>query len=176
MSKPRRMLPNWEAPYIQSLVKLIETQSKETIANWCIDYAESFLLPIYRNSYPNDTRPLSALTAARELLAGKIKYKPQVKDAITDCQNAAKEADNNPASRAAVMAIGRCASSANSPSHCIGLALYGALAVAYSNLGDKASWSDLEAAAAYECGKMEKALSKVAVCGETNLAKLSWDC
>lgn len=40
MPKARKMLSDWEAPYIQSLMKLIETQSKATLAFWAVDYAE----------------------------------------------------------------------------------------------------------------------------------------
>jgi len=40
MPKTRKMLSDWNAPYIQSLVKLIETQSKTTLAIWAVDYAE----------------------------------------------------------------------------------------------------------------------------------------
>lgn len=31
MAKTRRMLSDWRAPYIQSLMRLIETQSKATL-------------------------------------------------------------------------------------------------------------------------------------------------
>lgn len=31
MPKPRKMLSNWEAPYIQSLMRLIETQSRQSL-------------------------------------------------------------------------------------------------------------------------------------------------
>jgi REP element-mobilizing transposase RayT len=36
--KYRKVLVDWQAPYIQSLMRLVETQSKVTIANWCLDY------------------------------------------------------------------------------------------------------------------------------------------
>lgn len=44
MKKPRKMLSDWEAPYIRSLVQLIETQNKITLANWCISYCEAHIL------------------------------------------------------------------------------------------------------------------------------------
>ena len=65
MPKPRKMLNNWDAPYIQSLVKLIETQSKSTLAHWAVDYAEQVLLPVWRKHYPDDLRPQNALDAAK---------------------------------------------------------------------------------------------------------------
>ena len=46
MPKYRKMLNNWDEPYIQDLVKLIETQSKETLVNWSVGYAEKVILPI----------------------------------------------------------------------------------------------------------------------------------
>lgn len=38
MAKLRKMLGSADSPYIVSLMRLIETQSKETIAGWCLDY------------------------------------------------------------------------------------------------------------------------------------------
>lgn len=38
MPKPRKMLGAADSPYIVSLMRLIETQSKATIASWCMDY------------------------------------------------------------------------------------------------------------------------------------------
>ncbi|MEL7658528.1 MAG: putative immunity protein, partial [Bacillota bacterium] len=69
----RKMLSDWEAPYIQSLVKLIETQSKATLANWAVDYSERVLLPLWSKNKPDDPRPQNALSAAREWLTGAIK-------------------------------------------------------------------------------------------------------
>ena len=40
MPKARKMLSDWKAPYIQSLMKLIETQSKATLTGWAVDYSE----------------------------------------------------------------------------------------------------------------------------------------
>lgn len=50
MAKLRKMLGAVDSPYIISLMRLIETQSKSTIANWCINYAEKFFLPIYNKT------------------------------------------------------------------------------------------------------------------------------
>jgi hypothetical protein len=73
MGKLRKMLCNLDWPEIQSLMRLIETQSKITIANWCVDYAEQYILPIYEKAYPDDVRPSAAIAAARDWLGGKIK-------------------------------------------------------------------------------------------------------
>lgn len=175
MPKARKMLSDWEATYIQSLVKLIETQSKLTLANWAVDYAEQVILPLWAKHYPEDRRPQNALNAAREWLAGNTKL-PQVKPIILECHSAAREAEGNPVAQAAARAIGQCASTIHSARHCIGLALYGALAVAYDALGTKAPWEQLEQCADDECGHMLDALRGYAVENEPKPAKINWNC
>ena len=72
MPKLRKMLNDWNAAYIQSLVKLIETQSKTTLANWAVDYARNVMLPLWNKYDPQDLRPQSALDAADDWLSGSI--------------------------------------------------------------------------------------------------------
>lgn len=169
------MLSDWRAPYIQSLMRLIETQSKVTLATWAIGYSEKVLLPIWLKRFPDDTRPQTALNAAREWLSGKIKL-PQAKEKILECHSAARESEGDPAAQAAARAIGQSASTVHSAQHCIGLAFYGALAVAYEQLGTGAPWEKLELFASAECGKMEEALREIAVENEPNPAKIDWNC
>jgi hypothetical protein len=173
MLKSRKMLIHWDAPYIQSLVKLIQTQSKTTLAIWAIDYADRIILPLWSRYYPDDLRPQMALNAAREWLSGTIKL-PRAKAAILECHAAARETDANPIAQTAARAIGQSASAVHSASHCIGLALYGALAIAYDTLGTDAPWEQLEQCAAGECGRMLDALRSVAVTNEPNPAKIIW--
>jgi hypothetical protein len=175
MVKARKMLSDWRAPYIQSLMRLIETQSKKTLANWALDYCERVILPLWRKHYPDDLRPQNALEATREWLKGLIKL-PQAKAVILECHAAAREAEGNPVAQAAARATGQCASTIHSAQHCIGLAFYGALAVAYAQLGTDAPWEQIEQRAAEECGRMEAALRAVAVENEPNPAKIDWKC
>ena len=83
MPKTRKMLSDWDAPYIQSLVKLIETQSKQTLANWAVDYAENMILPLWIKYFPGDMRPQNSIDAARHWLSGSIKL-PQAKKMILE--------------------------------------------------------------------------------------------
>ncbi|MFX4262489.1 putative immunity protein [Pelotomaculum propionicicum] len=174
MPKARKMLSNWEAPYIQSLMKLIKTQSKATLATWAVDYSGKVILPLWSKYYPDDLRPQSALNAAREWLSGAIKL-PQAKSAILECHAAARETDGNPVAQAAARTIGQCASTIHSARHCIGLAFYGAIAVAYDRLGTDVPWGQIEQCAAEECGRMEAALRAAAV-DEPNPARIEWKC
>jgi len=169
------MLPDWEAPYLQSLIRTVEGQSKATLVGWCANYAERWLLPIYETTYPSDLRPRKALQAAQDWLAGTIKL-PEAKTHILACHAAARESEGAPAAQAAARAIGQAASTIHATTHCAGLALYGALAEAYDSLGPDADWPALEQAAAQACGRMEQALSAVAIENEPNPAKLNWKC
>jgi len=169
------MLSEWKAPYIQSLMKLIETQSKATLIYWAVDYAEQVILPLWRKYYSDDLRPQNALNAAREWLSGAIKL-PQAKSVILECHAAAREKEGNPVAQAAARAIGQSVSTIHSARHCIGLAFYGALAVAYDRFGTDAPWVKIEQCAAEECRRMEAALRAVAVENEPNPAKIHWKC
>ena len=175
MPRLRKMLSDWRTPYIQSLMKLIESQSKETLTNWAIDYSEKVLLPLWNKYYPDDLRPQDAINAARRWLSGEIKL-PQAKAVILECHAAAREADGNPVAQASARAIGQCASTIHSARHCIGLAFYGALAVAYDVLGTDTPWEQIEQYAAKECGRMEAALRAVSMEDERNPAKIDWKC
>ena len=175
MPRLRRMLSDWNALYVKSLMKQIETQNKTTLIKWVTDYSERILLPLWLKYYPNDLRPKFAINAARQWLSGEIKL-PQAKKKILRCHEAARDAQNSPAAQAAARAIAQSASTIHAARHCIGLALYGALAVAYDTLGIEAHWEHLELCAAMECGRMLNALRTISVEDEPNPAKLEWNC
>jgi hypothetical protein len=175
MSKYRKMLSDWEAPYIQSLVRVIETQSKSTLINWAVDYAEKNILPIWYKAYPDDLSPLRAIIAARRWLSGEIKL-PEAKRSILLCHDAARKAEGDPVAQAAARAIGQATSTIHSARHCVGLPLYGSLAVAYDELGIDTAWGKLEARAATECGLMLEALLAVSDPDESDPAGISWIC
>ena len=115
------------------------------------------------------------MRAARQWLDGEIKL-PQAKPAILACHAAAKEAEEFPVARGAARAIGQSASTIHSARHCIGLAFYGALAVAYEELGITTPWDQLEQRAEEKCWKMYRALQAIAVENEPNPAKIEWFC
>ena len=169
------MLSNWQAAPIERLMRLIETQSKETLVNWAVDYAEAHFLPIYTKQYPQDQRPKLALDYARKCLKKEVKL-PEAKKYILGCHNAAAEAEDNPAAQAAARAIGQAASSIHSATHSLGLALYGGLAIAYDQLGMDEPWAEHEAFALKECEKMLAALQAIAIEKEPNPVKVKWFC
>lgn len=174
--KLRKMLGKADSPYIISLMQLIETQSKETIAKWCMDYAEDNILPIYNKYYPFDNRPKTAIGASREWFEGRKKL-PEVKNIILNlCHAAAREAEDNPAAQAAARACGQASACFHTPTHSLGLAFYGSAAIAYDRVGLNESEEAYDKIAKEECEKMEIALRKIAIEDEPNPAKIKWYC
>lgn len=176
MPKLRKMLGEADSPYIISLMRLIETQSKVTIAGWCMDYAETHLLPVFEKRRPGDGRPRSAITASREWFEGKKKL-PEVKNIIlNECHAAARELDGDPAAQAAARACGQASACFHTPTHSLGLAFYGAAAIAYDRVGINEKPEVYDNIAAQVCAEMETALRAVAVENESNPVKINWNC
>jgi len=175
MPPVRKTLGSASSDYIILLMRLIETQSKPTIVDWCVDYAEQHILPVYERAYPGDRRPHEALEAAREWLAGKIKL-PVAKKKILAAHAAAREAEGRHAAQAAVRAVAHAASSIHAPSHSLGIAYYGSAALAYDWVGTAGPPEVYERLAAEECGKMAAALRAVSVENEEKPAKINWRC
>ena len=45
----KKLLTDYKVPYIADIESLVQTQSKTTLANWAIDYAEINILKIWQN-------------------------------------------------------------------------------------------------------------------------------
>jgi len=174
--KPRKMLGDVNAPSAVALRELIDTQSKETIQRWCLDYAETRILPIFEKHCPGDGRPRSAVDAAHAYLEGKVKF-PAVKNLIlNECHAAARELDANPTAQAAARAVGQGSAVVHTLTHSLGLFFYAAAAVAYDRAGLAASEEEYAQIAEGVCLDYTAALRAVAVEGEPNPAKIKWNC
>ena len=175
MAKLRKMLGAADSPYILSLMSLIETQSKTTIGDWCVDYAEKYILNIYEKAFPEDDRLRLAVEAYRSYRKGELKL-PERKKAAALTVQAAKEAEKNPAAQAAARTIGQAIGAVYTPTHSLGLAFYGAAAIAYDRVGLEEKPEVYDQIAAQECAKMEEALRACMVENEKNPAKIKWYC
>lgn len=174
--KIRKMLGDVNAPGAVALMRLIDTQSKETICKWCMDYAETRILPIFEQHCPGDNRPRNALNAARDYLDGKVEF-PAVKNIIlNECHAAARELDSDPAAQAAARACGQGSAVVHTLSHSIGLYFYGAAAVAYDRVGLNETAEMYHRIAEAFCADMTAALQAIAVEDEPNPAKIKWTC
>ena len=174
--KKRKMLGDVNSVSAVALRELIDTQSKDTIRKWCLDYAEIRILPIFEKHCPNDERPRKAIIAAHDYLDGKVKF-PVVKNIIlNDCHAAARELDSNPAAQASARAVGQGSAVVHTLTHSLGLFFYAAAAVAYDRVGLEASEEEYNRIAEEVCLDYTNALRSVAVENEPNPAKLKWNC
>jgi len=174
--KLRKMLGDVNAQSVVALRELIDKQSKDTIRNWCLDYAEVKILPIFEKHCPGDDRPRSAVNAAHEYLDGKAKF-PAVKNIIlNECHAAARELDANPAAQAAARAVGQGTAVVHTLTHSLGLYFYAAAAVAYDRIGPDAVEEDYAQIAEEVCLDYTDALRASAVVNEPSPVKLKWNC
>lgn len=176
MKKIRKMLGKYNDEHIIELMRLIETQSKETIAVWCMDYAEEEILPIYLKYYPKDNRPKLALDASRDWFKGRRKFKEVKEIILNSCHQAAREAEGNPAAQAAARTIGQASACFHTPTHSLGLAFYGGAAKAYDKLGLEAKAEEYEKIARDEVIKMTDSLRGISISNEPNKVKINWKC
>jgi len=175
MPKLRKMLTDPNADYIQSFMRLIETQSTGTIAMWCIDYASTHILPLWNKEFPADNRPIAALAASMGHLVGALPL-AEVKKKIMACRTAAQEAEGKHIAQGAARTIDVAASTVHNPAGSIAIAFYGGLTLAYSKKGLDAPWEELEKAAIEECLKMQDSFTEIMVENEPNPAKIKWGC
>lgn len=174
--KLQKMLGKADSPYIVSLMRRIDTQSKATIAKWCLDYTEENILPIFERRCPGDSRPRRAIDASRDWFEGRKKL-PEVKAVIlNECHAAARELEHDPAAQATARACGQASACFHTPTHSLGLAFYGAAAIAYDRVGTDESAEVYDRIAAGECAKMVQALADISVADEPNPAKINWRC
>jgi hypothetical protein len=174
--KLRKMLGDVNSLSCIELRTLIDTQSKDTIRKWCLEYAETKILPIFEKHCPGDERPRNAVNAAHDYLDGKVKF-PAVKNLIlNECHASARELDANPIAQAAARAVGQGSAVVHTLTHSLGLFFYAAAAFAYDRVGLDASENEYTAIAEEICLDYTNALRAVAVENETNPAKLKWNC
>ena len=175
VAKLRKMLGRADDPEIIALMRLMETQSRRTLACFAADYARENWLSVYEAHCPQDGRVREALNAAAAWTRGEIKAAP-AKEKIRVAICAAKEAQEDPAAQAAARAAATAAGVMGTPTNALGMCFYGAAAVAYHTLGVCAPAGEYGEAAAREFVRIHEALSRAAVPEEPNRARINWNC
>ena len=174
--KLRKLLGDVNATSTVALREMIDTQSKDTIRKWCLDYAAEKILPIFEKHCPGDPRPRNAVNAAYDYLDGKVKF-PVVKNLIlNECHAAARVLDDNPVAQAAARAVGQGSAVVHTLTHSLGLFFYAVAAVAYDRVGIEAPEEVYAQIAEEVCLDYTAALRAMAVEDEPNPAKLKWNC
>ncbi len=166
----RKMLGSVDHPQIIRLMRLIETQSKSTLAAFAADYVSVHYLPIAGE----DARLSEALEAVRTHLSGEAHIK-DVKPLLKAARAASQE-EKDPTRQAAKRAIATAAAVVITPTNALGFAFYGAAAYAYHTAGTKATADEYDALATAELACIVAALESAAIPDEPDPVKVDWGC
>lgn len=171
MAKLRKMLGNIEEPSIVSLMRLMETQSKVTLAHWAITYAEKNILSIY----DGDLRLRDAISSSKEYLDGAKKL-GEVKPILKDLRDIAKDIKDNPIGEAAARAVSTACATIQTPTNALGFTFYAVAANVYNQVGLCEKQEVYDELAKIEFTKILESFKEVAIEGEENPAKINWNC
>ncbi len=177
MPKLRKMLGDVNAPECVAMMRLIETQSKTTLAAWAAGYARQYYLPVYRAACPEDGRFAALLDRCEAVCRGEVKLteiKPELRQAAQIPREMEGKAD--PAAVAAARAVATAFAVIQTPTNALGFLFYGAAAVAYSTAGLEKTAEEYNALAAEEFRRAQESLTAAAVPDEKKTAKINWNC
>lgn len=175
MPKLRKMLGDMNAPECLALMRLMETQSAETLAAWAVDYAKNHYLSIYEKECPADTRFRDLIAVCEAYIEGKQQLNT-TKLALKEGRTIARDIVNQPVAQAAARAISTACATIQTPTSALGFLLYGAAAVAYEQAGLHETVAVYDALAMDELKCALSALQQAAVPNEPQPAKLNWYC
>ena len=119
MPKLRKMLGDARHPTVLSLMRLMETQSHETLVRWATACVRERYLPL-----AEDARLFAALAAAEGWLKGELSLKAAQAPLREARQAAGAEAD--PVRQAAARAIATACAAIRTPTSALGFVFYGA--------------------------------------------------
>lgn len=175
MAKLRKMLGNIEEPAIIEIMKIIETQNKQTLAGWACSYVKKHYLPIYETACPEDKRLHNAVLAVEKHLNGSLTLK-ELNPIVKEAMQAAREIEADPVAQAAARAVSTACGVIKTPTNALGFAFYGAAASAYSQAGLSETPEVYDTLAAKELTNILESLKAVAVADEPNPVRIKWNC
>lgn len=175
MAKLRRMLGNINDEIIVELMRVIETQSKETISLWAVNYVEQNILNIYEKESNSDLRLREVIISTKEYLRGNMKLK-EIKEALRKVKTIPKEVEENPVAQASARAILTACATIQTPTNALGFTFYSVAAIVYNKVGVKEKVETYDKLAVNEFVKVLESLQEVAIKNEVNPVKVSWNC
>ena len=171
--KMRKMLGRIDSPECIALMRLIETQSKQTLAKWAAGYAKEKYLPIYAANGEEECFA-RAVAACEAYFAGEMKL-AELKSALKAAREGAAKVEH-PTAQAAARAVATACAVITTPTNALGYLFYGAAAFAYCEAGLEETIETYEALASQELERALDSLRAVAVEHEPNPAKIDWNC
>lgn len=179
MAALRKMLGDMNGSAATALMRLIETQSRETLTRWASAYAKEHYLPLIKEEPGIFHQMEQTLSAVESVLNKEITLK-ELKPALADARRAAKQlADSraaDPVSLAAARAVSTACSTAQTPTNAFGFLLYGAAARAYHSAGLSEAAATYDRLAEEELKRALLSLQAAAVSDEPNPVSIRWNC
>lgn len=173
MAALRKMLGSLEDPSVKELMRVIETQSKTTLAAWSAAYMREHVLPVLADC--GDTRPEAAIAAVEAYIRGERTLK-ELKPFLADARTASRELTTTPVVQAAARAIGVAAAVIMTPTGALGWTFYNAAVYAYRTAGTDSTREEQDRLAAEEMQRVLASLRAAAVDNEPNPVKVDWGC
>lgn len=173
MAKLRKMMGELDDPAIIGLMALIETQSKETLSKWAIDYVKAHYLSIYEN-LTNDNTLSEAIKICESYLANETKL-ADVKLVIKQARAVAQSC-KDPIAQASARAISTAMGVITTPTNGLGFTFYGACCMAYHQAGLKEEQEVYNQIASKELMNIYESLKDVAIENEPHPVKIKWNC
>lgn len=171
MPKLRKMLGDPRSQYCMAMMQLIDTQSKETLSLWAMDYAAERYLPICEKAYP---RLKEILEECRQNVRANTPLSHS--KALLREGTALVREDKGPAAQAAARAVATACAVMQTPTGALGFLFYGAAAWAYATVGTDKSEAEYQAVAEAEFAEAHRSLSACAVKDEPNPVRVNWNC
>lgn len=175
MPKLRKMLGDIHSPECIAMMRLIETQSKDTLASWAAAYVKKNILGIYETECPESTQLREIITLTEACVNGEKKL-AEIKPALKAAAQVARDLPDQPVAQAAARAIATACATVQTPTNALGFLFYCAAATAYSTAGTKESSEVYDRIAAAEFRRAYESLKQAAVEDEPNPAKIKWGC
>lgn len=171
MPQPRKTLGDIHSDICLQLMRLMETQSKATLARWAIGYARKQYLPICREACPELETVVNDCMACAQQGKPAAQYKDRMRTAA-----ALARASQGPAAQAAARAVAVACAVMQPPSNALGFLFYGAAATAYTRAGLDKSQEEYDVLAKEELCRAHDSLCACAIENEKNLAGIRWNC
>lgn len=171
--KLRKMLGENDWEECREMMRVIETQSKETLALWGLSYVKENYMPILRK-IENNTKMEELIELCESTIRENKDWK-EVKGLLKEGRQMAS-AIKNPIAQAAAKAISVACAIFQTPTNALGFIYYGAAAKAYDCLGTDKTEQEYEIVAKEEWKKVLESLKNIMIENEENSVKVKWSC
>ena len=105
-------------------MRLMETQSKRTLANWAVAYAKAYYLPVFEAECPEE-RCLAETVAACESYGKGQTSLNELKPLLREAAQVARALADRPVAQAAARAVSVACSTVQTPTNALGYLFYG---------------------------------------------------